>query len=87
MCNGPYLDLISINAYSKSINFFSRYWVETNFDMTQLKINRKNCNGSYLILSIPVDLQNLIEIHQLIQKILSINKILMSTKGHNSAVN
>ena len=34
------------------------------------------------ILSISMHIQNLIEIHKLIHKILSINKILMSIKGH-----
>ena len=32
-------------------------------------------------------IQNLIEIHKLIRKILSINKILTSIKGHNSVKN
>ena len=39
------------------------------------------------ILSISMHLQNLIEIHILIHKILIINKILMSIKGHNSVKN
>ena len=36
------------------------------------------------ILSITMHIQNLIEIHKSIHKILSINKILTSIKGHNS---
>ena len=32
-------------------------------------------------------IQNLIEVHKLIHKILNINKILMSIKGHNSVKN
>ena len=39
------------------------------------------------ILSISMKIQNLIEIHKLIHKILSINKILTSIKGHNSVKN
>ena len=37
-------------------------------------------------LSISMHIQNLIEIHKLIHKILSINKILMSIKSHNSVI-
>ena len=39
------------------------------------------------ILSISMHLQNFIKIHQLVHKILSINEILISIKGHNSAEN
>ena len=39
------------------------------------------------ILSISLHIQNLIEIHKLIHKRLSINKILTSIKGHNSVKN
>ena len=39
------------------------------------------------ILSKSMHIQNLIEIHELIHKIRSINKILTSIKGHNSVKN
>ena len=39
------------------------------------------------ILSLSMHIQNLIEIHKLIHKLLRINKILMSIKGHNSVKN
>ena len=39
------------------------------------------------ILSLSMHIQKLIEIHKLIHKILSINKFLMSIKGHNSLKN
>ena len=39
------------------------------------------------ILSILMHIQNMIKIHQLIHKILSINKILMLIQGHNSVEN
>ena len=48
-------------------------------------MNEKYCSISQIyILSISMHIQNLIEIHKLIHKILSINKILTSIKGHNS---
>ena len=51
-------------------------------------MNEKYCSiiQTY-ILSISMHIQNLIEIHKLIYKILSINKILTLIKGHNSAKN
>ena len=39
------------------------------------------------ILSVLMHVQNLIKIHQLIHKILSINKIQALIKGHNSVEN
>ena len=51
-------------------------------------MNKKNCSIIQIyILSISMHIQNLIEIHKLIHKILSINKILTSIKGHNSVKN
>ena len=48
-------------------------------------MNKKYCSIIQIyILSITMHIQNLIEIHKLIHKILSINKILTSIKGHNS---
>ena len=60
--------------------------------ITLLKMNEKYCSIIQIyiqiyILSISMHIQNLIEIHKLIQKILSINKILTSIKGHNSVKN
>ena len=53
-----------------------------------LKINKKYCSIIQIyILSISMNIQNLIEIHKLIHKILSINKILMSIKDQNSVKN
>ena len=55
---------------------------------TLLKINEKYCSIIHIyILSISMHIQNLIEIYKLIHKILSINKILTSIKGHNSVKN
>ena len=51
-------------------------------------MNEKYCSIIQIyILSISMHIQNLIEIHKLIHKILSINKILTSIKGHNSVKN
>ena len=48
-------------------------------------MNEKNCSIIQMyILSISMHIQNLIEIHKLIHKILSVNKILTSIKGHYS---
>ena len=56
--------------------------------ITLLKMNKKYCSINQIyILSISMHIQNLIEIHKLIHKILSINKFLMSIKGHNSVKN
>ena len=56
--------------------------------ITLLKMNEKYCSVIQIyILSISMQVQNLIEIHKLIHKILSINKILTSTKCHNSVKN
>ena len=53
-----------------------------------MKLNEKYCSIIQIyILSISMHMQNLIEIHKLIHKILSINKILTSIKGHNSIKN
>ena len=47
-------------------------------------INEKYCSIIQIyMLSISMQIQNLIEIHKLIHKIMSINKILTSIKGHN----
>ena len=55
---------------------------------TLLKMNEKYCSIIQIyILSISMHIQNLIEIHKLIHKILSMNKILTSIKGHNSVKN
>ena len=51
-------------------------------------MNKKYCSIIQIsILSISIHLQNLIKIHKLIHKILSINKILTLIKGHNSVKN
>ena len=51
-------------------------------------MNEKYCSIIQIyILSISMHIQNFIEIHKIIHKILSINKILMSIKGHNSVKN
>ena len=51
--------------------------------ITLLKMNQKYCSIIQIyILSISVPIQSLIEIHKWIHKILSINKILTSIKGH-----
>ena len=61
--------------------------------ITLLEMNEKYCSIIQIcILSISMHIQNLIEIHKLNHKILnhkilSINKILMSNKGHNSVKN
>ena len=56
--------------------------------ITLLKMNKKYCSIIQIyILSISMHIQNLIEIHKLIHKILSINKTLMLIKGHNSVKN
>ena len=53
-----------------------------------LKMNEKYYSIIHIyILSISMHIQNLIEIHKLIHKILSINKILTLIKGHNSVKN
>ena len=68
--------ILSINEISTSIKGHN-----------SVKINEKYCLIIQIyILSIPIDIQNLIEIHKLIYKIhaFSINKILTSNKGHNS---
>ena len=53
--------------------------------ITLLEMNEKYCSIIQIyILSISMHIQNFIEIHKLIHKILSINKILTSIKGHNS---
>ena len=48
---------------------------------------KKNVIVLTYILSISMHLQNFIKIHQLVHKILSINKISISIKGHNSVEN
>ena len=51
-------------------------------------MNKKYCSIIQIyILSITMHIQNLIKIHKLIHKILSINKILTSIKGHYSVKN
>ena len=51
-------------------------------------MNKKYCSIIQIyILSISMPIQNLVEIHKLIRKILSINKILTSIKSHNSVKN
>ena len=51
-------------------------------------MNETHCSIIQIyILSISMHIQNLIEINKLIHKILRINKILMSIKGHNSVKN
>ena len=56
--------------------------------ITLLKMNEKYFSIIQIyILSISMHIQNLIEIHKLIHKRLSINKILTSIKGHNSVKN
>ena len=61
--------------------------------ITQLKNNKKNIYiYIYIIvltyiLSISMHSQNVIKIHQLVHKILSIIEILSSIKGHNSVEN
>ena len=51
-------------------------------------MNEKYCSIIQIyMLSISMHIQNLIKIHKLIHKILSINKILTSIKGHNSVKN
>ena len=78
---------------SKSINLFSRYWMETKFwhqsrAITQLEINEKSfVMVLTYILSLSMHLQNFIKIHQLIHKILSVNEISTSIEGHNSVEN
>ena len=53
--------------------------------ITLLKMNEKYCSVIQIyILSISMHIQNLIEIHKITHKILSINKILTSIKDHNS---
>ena len=64
-----------------------------NFDINQgpitvLKMTENYCSIIQIyILSITLHIQNVIEIHKLIHKVLSINKTLMSTKGHKSVEN
>ena len=56
--------------------------------ITLLKLIKKYCSIIQIyILSISMQIQNLIEIHKLIHKILSTNEILTSIKGHNSVKN
>ena len=56
--------------------------------ITLLKMNEKYCSIIKIYnLSISMHIQNLIEIHKLIHKILSINEILTSIMGHNSVKN
>ena len=56
--------------------------------ITLLKMNEKYCSIIQIyILSISLHIQNLIEIHKLIHKILSVKKILTSIKGCNSVKN
>ena len=51
-------------------------------------MNKKYCSIIQIyILSVSMHIQNLIEIHKLIHKLLRINKILMSIKSHNSVKN
>ena len=92
-----YLHFVHINTFtiffSKSINWSIRYWAKTKFrhqsrTITLLKTNEKYCSIIQIdILSISMNIQNLIEIHKLIHKILSINKILKSIKGYKSDKN
>ena len=64
------------------------YLLHQSRAITLLKIHKKYCSIIQIyILSISMHIQNLIEIHILIHKILSINKILTSIKGHNSVKN
>ena len=82
-----------LQTLSKSINLSTRYWAQTKFRhqsraITLLKLNEKYCSIIQIyILSISMHIQNLIEIHKLIHKLLSINKILTSNKGHDSVKN
>ena len=75
---------------SKFIHLFWRYWGKTHFlhqsrAITLLKMNEKYCSIIQIyILSLSMHIQNLIKIHKLIHKILSINNILTSITGHNS---
>ena len=56
--------------------------------ITLLKMNKRYCSIIQIyILSISMHIQNLIKIHKFIHKTLSINKILMSIKDHNSVKN
>ena len=70
--------MLSINEISASISKA----------ITLLKMNKKYCSIIQIyILSVSMYIQNLNGIHKLIHKILSINKILMLIKGHNSVKN
>ena len=60
-----------------------QYWAQTKFRHQLRAMNEKNCSNIQIyIMSVPMHIQNLIEIYKLIHKILSINKILMSN-SHN----
>ena len=65
----------------------TKFWHQSRA-ITQLKNNEiKFVIVLTYILSISMHLQNFIKTHQLIHKILSINKISISFKGHNSVEN
>ena len=91
------MDLVFINAYTKFYQNSSicsedieekNTFLHQSRAITLLKMNQKYCSIIQIyILSISMHIQNLIEIHKLIHKILSINKILTSIKGHNSLKN
>ena len=74
---------------SKSINWSTRYWAKMKFQHQSRAISLLKMNENYYsiiqiyILTISMHIQNLIEIHKLIHKILSINKILTSIKIHS----
>ena len=58
------------------------------FGMKLLKMNETYYSVMQIYTwSISRHIQNLIEIHKIMHKILSINKILMSIKGHNAVKN
>ena len=94
MCIRNNMDPVFINAYTKFYQtsticsediFRKKTFLYYSRAITLLKMNEKSCSiiQTY-ILSISMHIQNLIEIHKFIHKILSINKILMPIKGHNS---
>ena len=96
ICNCPYLHFVNINAFTKFYKNPSIGSQDIEHNKISKSIKGHNSveieqkilfNHPIYTLSISMQIQNLIEIHKLIYKILSINKILTSIKGHNSVKN
>ena len=96
MCIRYNIDLVFINASTKfhqnssicSEDIEEKHIFISIKGHNSVENERKYCSVIQIyILSISMYIQNLIGIHKLTHKILSINKILTSIKGHNSVKN